>query len=621
MMVFGALVRHTSTLLLVCWFFVALYATTFTLGMAIDSAAVVSLSLVVAAIGAATLRQSNEVQYNMVRGFFRVLVNVFFRRIEIGGAENLPPANEPCIFFCNHQNQFVDPLILLCMIDRPISFIAAAISMKRLVIGYFASLMRAIPVRRPQDEAVLGDGMICTKAGDAAHIVGQGTAFLTQATVGQSIMVGTVGGRIVKIESDTELRLSAPFGTVIAASAPARYKIAPVMDNSTMFDAVFDRLNEGATVGIFPEGGSHDQTHLLPLKAGIAMMAVGAVEKYPDMTVNLVPVGLNYFAGHKFRGKVIVEIGPPLKVTAEDARKAKENKRLAIGSILASVESSLRAVTINVEDLETMRFIQIARQLYTPPDMELTPDRFLQLNQRFALAAEKMSDNPEVQSLRNDIARFRKDMAAMGMNANQKLERSYFGIKIISRLVLIVAVSVVAFLPGLILNGPVGFLARFMATREAAKSAAKSTVKDSGRDVVASYKLLTILVAMPVWYFTLSALIFFASGLRPATAIIIILSLPFYSYLGIRMTEQSVITAKTFMPLIRRLLPSARSRITALQQRRRDLAHTIHALVDKFGPQFEFFQDRIVKAEDIRRARAKSIAEFDLDDGESLFLG
>jgi glycerol-3-phosphate O-acyltransferase/dihydroxyacetone phosphate acyltransferase len=36
-------------------------------------------------------------------------------------------------------------------------------------------------------------------------------------------------------------------------------------------------LGQGGTIAIFPEGGSHDQTDLLPFKAGIALMTFGTI--------------------------------------------------------------------------------------------------------------------------------------------------------------------------------------------------------------------------------------------------------------------------------------------------------------------------------------------------------
>jgi glycerol-3-phosphate O-acyltransferase/dihydroxyacetone phosphate acyltransferase len=44
------------------------------------------------------------------------------------------------------------------------------------------------------------------------------------------------------------------------------FKIAPKVDQTKVYDSVFEKLNQGGCVGIFPEGGSHDRTELLPLK-------------------------------------------------------------------------------------------------------------------------------------------------------------------------------------------------------------------------------------------------------------------------------------------------------------------------------------------------------------------
>lgn len=50
-----------------------------------------------------------------------------------------------------------------------------------------------------------------------------------------------------------------------------------------MFASVWNQLSEGVCIGIFPEGGSHDRPDLLPLKAGVAIMALGAVQESPGL--------------------------------------------------------------------------------------------------------------------------------------------------------------------------------------------------------------------------------------------------------------------------------------------------------------------------------------------------
>lgn len=87
------------------------------------------------------------------------------------------------------------------------------------------------------------------------------------------------------------------------------FKIIPKLDFNQMYEAVWSALRNNECVGIFPEGGSHDRMELLPLKAGICIMALGAMDKY-NTPVKIVPCGFNYYNPHKFRSKVIMEFGP-----------------------------------------------------------------------------------------------------------------------------------------------------------------------------------------------------------------------------------------------------------------------------------------------------------------------
>ena len=83
----------------------------------------------------------------------------------------------------------------------------------------------------------------------------------------------------------------------------------PKLNFADMFEAVWSSLKNNQCIGIYPEGGSHDRLELLPLKAGICMMALGAMEKH-GITVKLVPCGFNYYNPQKFRSKAILEFGP-----------------------------------------------------------------------------------------------------------------------------------------------------------------------------------------------------------------------------------------------------------------------------------------------------------------------
>jgi 1-acyl-sn-glycerol-3-phosphate acyltransferase len=79
-----------------------------------------------------------------------LLLRVFFRRIEMAGAERIP-ATGPVIFALNHPNGLVDPLFLLCFAPRPVSFLAKAPLFRMPLIGFFVRSFGSIPVYRKQD--------------------------------------------------------------------------------------------------------------------------------------------------------------------------------------------------------------------------------------------------------------------------------------------------------------------------------------------------------------------------------------------------------------------------------------------------------------------------------------
>ena len=63
----------------------------------------------------------------MIRGaataVSRLVLRVFYRRIEASGLARVP-ASGPTILVLNHPNGLMDPLLLLCLSPRPVSFLA-----------------------------------------------------------------------------------------------------------------------------------------------------------------------------------------------------------------------------------------------------------------------------------------------------------------------------------------------------------------------------------------------------------------------------------------------------------------------------------------------------------------
>ena len=85
-----------------------------------------------------------------VTALLRLMLRLFFRRIEIVGLEHVP-ADTPVVFAANHPNGLVDPLFILCFAPRPVSFLGKAPLFRYPLIGYFVRVLETIPVYRKQD--------------------------------------------------------------------------------------------------------------------------------------------------------------------------------------------------------------------------------------------------------------------------------------------------------------------------------------------------------------------------------------------------------------------------------------------------------------------------------------
>jgi glycerol-3-phosphate O-acyltransferase/dihydroxyacetone phosphate acyltransferase len=81
----------------------------------------------------------------------RLALRIYFQRIEVTGVEHVP-LDTPVIFVLNHPNALVDPVFLLCLAPRPVSFLAKAPLFRMPVIGYLVKALDSLPVYRRQDE-------------------------------------------------------------------------------------------------------------------------------------------------------------------------------------------------------------------------------------------------------------------------------------------------------------------------------------------------------------------------------------------------------------------------------------------------------------------------------------
>jgi 1-acyl-sn-glycerol-3-phosphate acyltransferase len=205
------------------------------------------------------------------------ILGLFFRRIELSGAERVP-AQGPVIFAINHPNGLVDGLLLLTYAPRPVSFLAKAPLFDLPVIGWVIRSLETIPVYRRQDQA-------------------------------------------------------------------------DVSQNRATFERARALLDRGGTIAIAPEGASHSDPSLRPIKTGAARIALGATLGVP---VAIVPVGLFYTEKATFRSAAHLSFGEPVLVNPAPLDAHGEPPPPMVDQVTAQIERALTDAVLQADHHEAL---------------------------------------------------------------------------------------------------------------------------------------------------------------------------------------------------------------------------------------------------------------------------
>lgn len=86
-------------------------------------------------------------------------------------------------------------------------------------------------------------------------------------------------------------------------------------DNAGTFADAVDALASGSMLAVFPEGTTHDDPSIRPLRTGVARIALQAAGSGVE-GVRIVPVGVSYEDKVALRGRAIVSYGTPIEIPA-----------------------------------------------------------------------------------------------------------------------------------------------------------------------------------------------------------------------------------------------------------------------------------------------------------------
>ena len=395
----------------------------------------------------------------LLRALFSRALKIFFRRIEVEGAGNVP-SEGPVIFVANHPNSLVDPLLLLCFAPRRVSFLAKAPLFRMPLIGPFVRAFDSIPVHRQQD----------------------------------------AGSDLSK--------------------------------NRETFDTARRLLARGGTLALFPEGASHDQPKLLPMKTGAARIALGAAAE--GAAPRIVPAGLYYTWKQRFRSDALVLFGEPFDVSPVPLDEKGNPPGAAVHALTDSIGAALGALTLQAETAETLALVQTAERIFASGPEASSLAEELALRRRFADGYRTLSlrEPGRVAAISRQIERFEAGRAAAGLSLDD-LEPGELGPGGAARLAAQNAGALLLLpfaIAGGILHYPAYRLAGFIARR----------IVPPGEDVLATAKVCLAMLLFPATWLACATVAFRLAGWPAAAAALVIVPLAGWSALAAGEALQTV---------------------------------------------------------------------------------
>src|SRR5690242_826541 len=85
--------------------------------------------------------------YRLIRRLVRLLLRIFYRRIDVAGLERVPAAG-PVVIAANHHGAMVDAMLVMAIVPRPVTVLAKAPLFRHPLIGPFLRMIGAVPVHR-----------------------------------------------------------------------------------------------------------------------------------------------------------------------------------------------------------------------------------------------------------------------------------------------------------------------------------------------------------------------------------------------------------------------------------------------------------------------------------------
>ncbi len=338
--------------------------------------------------------------------------------------------------------------------------------------------------------------------------------------------------------------------------------------NRMTFQNCFDLLVKGRCIAIFPEGISHNETKLQPLKTGAARIALGALgfteeeekekfqiseneetndegqrskdetnpkSKIQNLKLKVMAVGLYYTSKTSFRSEALIRYGDLIEVEPVELDENGEPPREAVYALNAKIEDALRKVTLNLESQSELDTVLKAEALFSSVyENLLFKDTLTQSFNRLQSLAEKYAlleknDPQKMSELGEKVTRYENALKTSGVTAESLSvlhhPTSYVFRYLILRVLFLLILAPLAVI-GAIIHSPAYFFSNLLG-----RTVTTHDVDAAG----SSSKIIAAMIFMPLTWLIVALVILFFFGWQ--LALISIPATILCGYIALRSSE------------------------------------------------------------------------------------
>ncbi len=338
--------------------------------------------------------------------------------------------------------------------------------------------------------------------------------------------------------------------------------------NAQMFERCHELLAAGADLALFPEGISHGEPHLMPLKTGAARIALGTLARAPESGLRIVPFGLVFESRGAFRSRVLLEIGEP--IDPGEFTATGEQDRQAVKDLTRRIEEGLSRVTVNYSSWQEAHLVSRAADLYrwqdAAGDSRLASGASFQRAFAHAYGDIKAAYPEQTAEVQRALRKYDRLLDLAGLSDRQVAGR--YPISTAVRFILGSLARLLILLPA----GMIGTLINWLPYRIPGWTVAMLRLDE---DVRATYKVLISLFLFPLFWISLAATAARFFGWAVGTPLLIVA--PLSGYMALRLGEllsRLISESRAYL-----MLRGRQSLAASLRSRRESVLEGIERLV------------------------------------------